>query len=556
MASELSPMASELAPMAGALSPSAGQLPADAALFEHAACGMLVARPDGVIVRVNATLCAWLGQDAAALVGVKKLQELFSIGARVFHQTHCLPMLQVQGSVAEVQVDLLHRDRSRIPTLMNMARRRHDGELFDEVAFFVTIDRRSYERELLLARQEAEKALDARRGAEAQLQMLNEQLSRDDRRKDEFLATLAHELRNPLAPIRNAIELLKLQEKRAAAPAQLSKPLVVLERQVSHLAHLVDDLMEISRITQGHVELRREEVDLATAVQAAADDAMPMIAAAGHSLAVTLPALPVRVHADATRLMQIILNLLTNAAKYTPRGGAIALSAWREGECAIIAVRDNGIGIPEKSLGTIFQMFSQLTPALERAQGGLGIGLALVRGLVELHGGSIDAASAGVGQGSTFTVRLPALNGPAESRPAPAPPSATQTSAHSPTRILVVDDNADATATMCDMLGLFGYDTRAAGDGATALRLAAAFAPQVVLLDIGLPDINGYEVARRLRMAPGGGALFMVAATGWGQQEDQARALAAGFDRHLTKPIDIAQLRAMLDQRAGASPRA
>ena len=551
--------------MAGAPSPTAGRLPADAALFEHAACGMLVARPDGVIVRVNATLCAWLGQEAAALVGVKKLQELFSIGGRVFHQTHCLPMLQVQGSVAEVQVDLLHRDRSRIPTLMNMARRRHDGELFDEVAFFVTIDRRSYERELLLARQEAEKALDARRGAEAQLQMLNEQLSRDDRRKDEFLATLAHELRNPLAPIRNAIELLKLQEKRAAAaPAPLSKPLVVLERQVSHLAHLVDDLMEISRITQGHVELRREEIDLTTAVQAAADDAMPMIAAAGHSLAVTLPDWPVRVHADATRLMQVILNLLTNAAKYTPRGGAVALSAWREGECAVIAVRDNGIGIPEKSLATIFQMFSQLTPALERAQGGLGIGLALVRGLVELHGGSVDAASGGVGQGSTFTVRLPALNGSAQSRTVPAPPPAAQnsaqnsaqTSAHASTRILVVDDNVDATATMCDMLGLFGYDTRAAGDGATALRLAAAFAPQVVLLDIGLPDINGYEVARRLRLAPGGAALFMVAATGWGQQDDQARALAAGFDRHLTKPIDIAQLREMLEQRAGAGPRA
>ena len=512
----------------------------DAALFEHAACGLLVARTDGVIVRVNATLCGWLGEAAADLVAGRKLDQLFSVGGRVFHQTHCLPMLQVQGSIAEVQVDLLHRDRSRLPTLMNIARRLQDGVLFDHVAFFVTVERRSYERELQLARREAEQALEARHGVELQLQALNAQLSQADRRKDEFLATLAHELRNPLAPVRNAIELLKLQ---AGAPP--SRPLQVLERQVGHLAHLVDDLMEISRITQGHVVLRREPIDLASAIRTAADDAMPIIAAAGHRLEVALPQENLCVDADATRLMQVVLNLLTNAAKYTPRGGRIALSARRDGGDAEITVRDSGIGIPAQSLGAIFEMFSQLTPALERAQGGLGIGLALVRGLVELHGGSIRADSEGVGQGSSFTVRLPAL---APGAAMPASQAALPESPSAGLRILVVDDNPDATDTMCAMLELHGHTTRSAHDGASACSAAAQFAPMVILLDIGLPDMNGYEVARRLRAAPGGESLFMVAATGWGQQDDQQRAFDAGFDRHLTKPIDFGGLQALLAQ--------
>lgn len=255
--------------------------------------------------------------------------------------------------------------------------------------------------------------------------------------------------------------------------------------------------------------------------------------------------------------MQVILNLLTNAAKYTPRGGHIWLAAGRDGDQAVITVRDDGIGIPPQSLATIFQMFSQLTPALERAQGGLGIGLALVRGLVELHGGSIAAASDGVGQGSTFTVRLPALaaaeadagaGAGEQASPAPAAAAAARTTAAAALRILVVDDNPDATDTMCEMLGLFGHRTCAAGDGASALQAAASFAPHVMLLDIGLPDMNGYEVARRIRLSPGGEAIFMVAATGWGQQGDQARALAAGFDRHLTKPIDFATVQCMLAQ--------
>ncbi|MFL6708373.1 MAG: ATP-binding protein [Massilia sp.] len=522
----------------------------DAALFEHAACGLLVARADGVIIRVNATLCNWLGETQDQLLAGRKLDQLFSMGGRVFHQTHCLPMLQVQGSVAEVQVDLLHRDRSRLPMLMNIARRLEGGAQFDHVAFFLTVERRSYERELLLARREAEQALEARRGAELQLQALNAQLSQADRRKDEFLATLAHELRNPLAPVRNAIELLKMQ---AAKSGQASRPLQVLERQVGHLAHLVDDLMEISRITQGHVALRRETIDLASAIRAAADDAMPVIAAAGHRLDVSLPQQAMWVDADATRLMQVVLNLLTNAAKYTPHGGRIVLTARRDGAHAQITVADNGIGIPAQSLGAIFEMFSQLTPALDRAQGGLGIGLALVRGLVELHGGSIRADSAGVGQGSVFTVRLPALDGVAA--PVTAPVHCVQPDGlPNIQRILVVDDNPDATDTMCAMLELHGHLTQAAHDGASACSAAAQFAPTVILLDIGLPDMNGYDVARRVRAAPGGGKVFMVAATGWGQQDDQQRAFDAGFDRHLTKPIDFAALQQVLAEAAARRP--
>ncbi len=515
-------------------------VPAGDGLFEHAACGLLLARTDGVIVRVNATLCTWLGESAEAMLAGRKLQDLFTIGGRVFHHTHCLPMLQVQASVAEVQVDLLHRDRSRVPTLMNIARRVEGDGVYDHVAFFITVERRSYERELMLARRDAEGALEARRGAEAQLQALNEQLSRDDRRKDEFLATLAHELRNPLAPVRNAIELLKMK----AGPAGPSRPLQVLERQVGHLAHLVDDLMEISRITRGQVALRRQPIDLADAIRAAADDAMPIVSAARHRLDLSLPSVPLCVDADATRLMQVVLNLLTNAAKYTPPGGQIWLSAGREGDEAVITVRDTGIGIPAQSLGSIFEMFSQLTPALDRAQGGLGIGLALVRGLVELHGGSIRADSEGEGNGSVFTVRLPALplaeTGPVAAQAGPLAAAPGQL------RILVVDDSPDATETMCAMLELHGHRTRSAHDGAGAQQAAATFKPAVILLDIGLPDMNGYEVARRLRAAPGGEALFMVAATGWGQQDDRQRALAAGFDHHLTKPIDFARLQLLL----------
>jgi PAS domain S-box-containing protein len=504
-------------------------------VVERAPCGLLAAGPDGTIVRINATMCGWLGMPPEELIGAKKLPELFTVGARVFYQTHCLPMLQVQGSVAEIQVDVPHRDGTRIPMLMNIVRQTADGHCRDEVAFFITKERRSYERELVQARKTAEAALDARRDAESKLLEMNAALSQADRRKDEFLATLAHELRNPLAPIRNVIELLKLQ---LPATEQATRPLAVLERQVGHLRHLVDDLLEISRITMGQVELRKQRVTLADTMQAAFDDTGPLALAAGHRLHLALPDEHVTLDADPTRLMQVILNLLNNAVKYTPHGGDIWLSGRFEDGRAIVTVRDTGIGMPQQSLATIFDMFSQLTPALERSQGGLGIGLALVRGLVELHGGTISAASEGIGRGSLFEVRLPAV---AQAAPAPGVQAAPGPLV-AQRRILVVDDNVDVTDTMTMLLETVGHHTAYAHNGAQALATAAAYQPHIVILDIGLPDQNGYDVARQLRQLPQGAAMFMVAATGWGQDADRERARVAGFDLHMTKPIDFAKL--------------
>ncbi|WP_332878215.1 hybrid sensor histidine kinase/response regulator [Massilia sp. S19_KUP03_FR1] len=504
-------------------------------VVERAPCGLLAAGPDGLIVRINATMCGWLGMPPEDLLGKKYLPELFTVGARVFYQTHCLPMLQVQGSVAEIQVDVPHRDGTRIPMLMNIVRQHIDGHCHDEVAFFITKERRSYERELVQARKTAEAALEARRDAESKLLELNAALSQADRRKDEFLATLAHELRNPLAPIRNVIELLKLQ---LPANEQATRPLAVLERQVGHLRHLVDDLLDISRITLGQVALRKARVLLAETMQAAADDTRPLAAKAGHRLHLVLPDPGVTLDADPTRLMQVILNLLNNAVKYTPPGGDIWLTASFDDGQAVITVRDTGIGMPQQSLSTIFHMFSQLTPALERSQGGLGIGLALVRGLVELHGGSISAASDGVGLGSRFEVRLPAH---ASAALVLAPATALAVAA-AQRRILVVDDNVDVTETMTMLLETVGHHTACAHNGADALSLAAAYRPHIVILDIGLPDQNGYEVARKLRQREEGATVFLVAATGWGQDADRERARLAGFDLHMTKPIDFGKL--------------
>ena len=504
-------------------------------VVERAPCGLLAAGSDGIIVRINATMCGWLGMVPGDVLGKLKLADLFTVGSRVFYQTHCLPMLQVQASVAEIQVDVPHRDGTRIPMLMNMVRQEIGGACHDEVAFFITKERRSYERELVQARKTAEAALDARRDAESQLLEMNAALSQADRRKDEFLATLAHELRNPLAPIRNVIALLKLQ---LPPTEQAIRPLAVLERQVGHLRHLVDDLLDISRITLGQVALRKERVTLAATMMAAADDTRPLAEAAGHRLHVTLPDAAVTLDADPTRLMQVVLNLLNNAVKYTPRGGDIWLAARYDDGHAVITVTDTGIGLPHQSLATIFDMFSQLTPALERSQGGLGIGLALVRGLVELHGGTIGAASDGIGAGSVFTVRLPA---DAHISPA-ALPSAPCAVPVAQRRILVVDDNVDVTETMTMLLETVGHHTAYAHNGAEALAQAAAYQPHIVILDIGLPDQNGYEVARQLRRTAAGAAMFLVAATGWGQDADRERARDAGFNLHMTKPIDFGKL--------------
>jgi PAS domain S-box-containing protein len=517
-------------------------LPSGDLLFDHAACALLLTAADGTILKANGMACTWLGYAEEELVGKVRMRDLLPVGARLFYHTHCQPILQVQGSVAEIQVDLRNRRQERLPMLINISRRYEPDGIVDHWALFKASDRRAYERELLAARKAAEAALEARRSAEAELQKLNAQLSAADRRKDEFLATLSHELRNPLAPMRSALDILKLKFGQGMD----HRPLQAFDRQLRHLTRLVDDLMEVSRITQGRMQLRRAPVELSALVHGAAHDLAATMAAAHHTLHLSITEPPVIVDGDATRLAQVVINLLTNAAKYTPDGGTIELRLSCDDGIAEIQVRDNGIGLPAPALATVFDMFSQLEPALERSKGGLGIGLALVRGIVELHGGSVSAASPGPGLGSTFTIRLPLATG---STCAPAPAPVAIGTAPARVRILIVDDNEDAAETLAMALELHGCEVKTAATATRALDILPGFAPAVALLDIGLPDMNGYELARRVRLLPAGSNITLIAATGWGQQKDRERAFAAGFDHHLTKPIDFDLLRTFLPQR-------
>jgi PAS domain S-box-containing protein len=359
-----------------------------------------------------------------------------------------------------------------------------------------------------------------------------------DHRKDEFLATLAHELRNPLAPIRNAVELLKGANNDGKLVEQAR---TVMERQLVQMVRLIDDLLDISRISRGKLQLRKERVELASVVNTAVETSRPFIEASRHELTIALPPEPVHVDADPIRLAQVFANLLNNAAKYTEKGGRIWLTAERlDGEIAV-SVRDTGIGIAADHLPHVFEMFSQVAPALERSQGGLGIGLSLVRGLVELHGGSIEAHSGGPGMGSEFIVSLPVVDLPVQ---APREQSSEGDESHSgpKCRILVVDDNRDAADSLAMLLRMMGHSLHTAHDGLEAVQAAAMFRPDVVLLDIGLPKMDGYEAARHIRKRPWGKEMFLVALTGWGQEEDKRRALEAGFDQHMTKPVDPAAL--------------
>ncbi len=383
-----------------------------------------------------------------------------------------------------------------------------------------------------------------RRKVEEALRQSEEALKNADRRKDEFLATLAHELRNPLAPICNAVELLQSAPEH---PSIAGEACHILNRQLAHLVRLIDDLLEVSRITRGKLQLRKERIDLATAIHGAIEATRPLIDAAGHVLTVSLPAEPVFLDADSTRISQIFSNLLNNAAKYAEKGGHIWLTAHPNGEHLRVSVRDTGIGIAPEHLSHIFEMFSQVVPALDRSQGGLGIGLALVRGLLELHGGTIEVHSDGPGQGSEFVVRLPLAERRVESTSSAQHRERDRTTPQvSGSRILVVDDNPDTTATLALLLERTGHRVHVAHDGLEAVHAAAAFQPDVVLLDIGLPKLNGFEVAQRIRQGRGGEKVALVAVTGWGQQEDRRRAMEAGFDHHLTKPVEIGRLMQLL----------
>ena len=372
-----------------------------------------------------------------------------------------------------------------------------------------------------------------RRRDEDKLRQLASDLSEVDRRKDEFLATLAHELRNPLAPIRTGLQLMKLARGQQATIEQTRS---MMERQLTQMVRLVDDLMDVSRISRGKLELRKEPVTLAAVVNSAVETNRPLIEQMGHELTVTLPKQPLIVDADMTRLAQVFLNLLNNAARYSDRGARIQLNVELQGSDAVVTVSDTGSGIAADQLPRIFEMFTQVDKSLEKSQGGLGIGLTLVKRLVEMHGGSVEAKSEGLGKGSEFVVRLPVV---VEALKPQAPgvedePAVTKSSL----RILIVDDNRDGADTLSDMLKILGNDTRAAYDGQQGMDTAGEYRPNVILLDIGMPKLNGYEACRLIREQPWGQGVVLIAMTGWGQDKDRRRSHEAGFDHHLVKPVD------------------
>jgi signal transduction histidine kinase/ActR/RegA family two-component response regulator len=363
-----------------------------------------------------------------------------------------------------------------------------------------------------------------------------------DRRKDEFLATLAHELRNPLAPLRNGLQIARLN---SPTDGPFRRTIEMMERQVNMLVHLVDDLMDVSRITTGKIQLRRRNMTLREVLTASVEASRTAIDGRGHKLVTELSDEKLSIEGDFDRLTQVFSNLLSNAAKYTEVGGTIELRATREGCEGVVSVADTGIGIPAADLPGVFAMFSQVRSHRGHADGGLGIGLSLVRQLVEMHGGSVVAASAGEGRGSTFTVRLPLTESAAASAPGRTVVS-KETSASPRRRILVVDDNVDAASSLSILLEELGHEVATASDGEEGVTKAATFCPHVVFLDLGMPKMDGVEAAKGLRALPEGGQTILIALTGWGQEHDLERTRAAGFDHHLLKPIESDSLEQLL----------
>ncbi|MDP9109728.1 MAG: ATP-binding protein [Pseudomonadota bacterium] len=376
---------------------------------------------------------------------------------------------------------------------------------------------------------------------EEELRRLAANLSEADRRKTEFLAVLAHELRNPLAPIRHGLQLIRTQSGNTAT---LTRVRDMLDRQVNQLVRLVNDLLDVARITSGKVELRKQRAQMVELINVAVETSMPLIDASKHHLTVSIAAGPLVVEVDPERISQVVSNLLNNAAKYTPEGGAIALNVSREGSEVVVAVTDNGIGIAPQSIGTVFDLFRQVGQDFERSQGDLGIGLSLVRQLVELHGGTVSASSAGAGCGCTFSIRLALVDTVAptsdtlESLGISAEPAAL--------RILIADDNIDAAQILQMLLEASGHTVDVAHDGHAALKLAREMLPDIAFLDIGMPGMNGYEVAKALRSVPHMADVTLVALTGWGGEQDRAQSREAGFNHHLIKPVDMKDIESLL----------
>jgi len=474
-----------------------------------------LAEPDGKLIYVNCAGQRMLGfHDQEGLVSTA-IGDHLSPGMKQRILDEGIPAALREGAWTG-ETALLARDGSEIPvSQMILAHRGADGS----VEYLSTVCR---------------DISDHRKAEQA--------LREADRLKDEFVAMLAHELRNPLAPIRNAVQVLR---QLGLTDPELKWTRDVIGRQVAQMSRLLDDLLDISRITRGTIVLKKTVVEISTVVERAVETSLPLIKSRRHGLTVDVPREPVQVEGDLTRLVQVVANLLNNAAKYTDAGGSIDLIVEASPHEAVVRVRDNGMGIPAELLPNIFELFTQGSRSLDRSQGGLGLGLALVRRLIEMHGGRVEAQSAGTGSGAEFIVHLPRIAA------APVQDDSGAAGGESPSksagvRVLVVDDNVDSAESMALLLSLDGHDVRTAFDGPDALKVAAAFQPEAVLLDIGLPGMDGYEVAKQMRALPGLQKALMIAVTGYGQADDRARSKAAGFDHHLVKPVDPEILSALL----------
>jgi PAS domain S-box-containing protein len=487
-----------------------------AAIVESSDDAIVSKSLDGIIQSWNAGAERIFGHTAEQAIG-KHISLIIPI-ERLAEEDAIIARLKVGQRVDHFETVRAHRDGRRIDVSLTISPIKDD------------------EGNVIGASKIARDVTEQKRAAEA--------LKEADRRKDEFLATLAHEMRNPLAPIRNSVAVLKMTSPANAEQQSLHE---VIDRQVEHMARLLDDLFDANRISTGKFELRKKRVSLQAILDAALETSRPLIEAAGHELTVSLPSEPVYIDADLVRLAQVFGNLLNNAAKYTDRGGHIWLTAERQGKHIEVSVKDNGMGIAPEMLPRIFDMFSQASPALLRAQGGLGIGLSLVKGLVELHGGAVAATSPGLGKGSQFTVRISI---------AETPPTATSNTTTADSmdgharRILIVDDLKDSADSLARLMRLRGQEVTTAYDGEEALKVAEAMRPEVILLDIGMPKMSGYDVCRQLRQRPWAKDVLVIAVTGWGQEEDRRRTEEAGFDHHLIKPVDPAALMKLISKRA------
>jgi signal transduction histidine kinase len=488
--------------------------------------------------RIDCLTCASLEQVCQELADGAGALMLAEEALIAEHQHRLLGWLAAQPQWSDLPVLLLARRGADSPTL---------GHALEQLINVTVVERPTRIAALVSV---ARTALRARRRQYQTRRHLEERelvenlLRANDRRKDEFLAVLAHELRNPLAPIASALHIFRMHHSADPEFAHLSE---MMGRQVEHLVRLVDDLLEVSRITRGKIELRRAPVLVAGVIRNAVEASRPLIDAVGHTLVVGLPDEPIMVEADAVRLAQVFSNLLNNAAKYTNPGGRIELVLSSSGTDVVITVRDSGIGIPASMLQSVFDMFTQVEPTVGRSNGGLGIGLTLVKSIVELHGGSIEATSEGPGKGSEFIVHLPMLS--QEHSSSAAPPAQCESQVRG-RRILIVDDNHDAATSLARLLAMLGAETEVALSGSEALRALAPGSHDLVLLDIGMPGMSGYEVARKIRSRPELEGLLLIALSGWGQVEDVRRSAEAGLDSHLIKPVDIATLDARLAELA------